>query len=209
MRYWLPAVFVVAAGGCHRPAPAPAPDWVLEAGRRAGPITASSSLSDLRAIYGPSIRPGPVPLGEGETAPGAVLFPDDSSRRLQIVWQDTAGSAPRSVTITGDASVWHTYEGITLGTSLGTLEHLNGGPFRLTGFGWDYSGTVTDWMGGKLARRFGKDLVLRLAPADGTDSAAALVQGDTLFSSAYPPMRAAAPRVYQLVMTFDSTPPRP
>ena len=53
---------------------------------------------------------------------------------------------------------------MTLGTRLGRLTQLNGRPFTLSGFGWDYAGTVISWNGGRLGAdsaggRFKKSLM--------------------------------------------------
>jgi hypothetical protein len=100
------------------------------------------------------------------------------------------------------ASPWTVAPGVSLGTRLSALERLNGRPFRLFGFAWDYGGTVADWEGGRLDALWPGQLVrLRLQPEGGADGALArLVGGERLFSSAHPAMRALDPRVYDLAV---------
>jgi hypothetical protein len=140
-----------------------------------------------------------VVLGEGFTRPGAVVYPDDDALRLEVLWTDTL-KVPRAemVVLRGDSSDWRTPEGLTLGTTLAELERINGVPFRLTGFGWDYSGTVVDWNGGRLAPDSGTHrLVVRLLPDDDTDVPSGLL-GDRDFASDDSAMAVLAPRVAEM-----------
>ena len=67
---------------------APGSEWQIVPGR-AGPVTRETSEAELRQRYGPSVVESTrIDIGEGETAAGAVLFPTDSLRRAEIVWQD-------------------------------------------------------------------------------------------------------------------------
>ena len=99
---------------------------------------------------------------------------------------------------------------ISLGTSLKELEHLNGRPFRLAGFAWDYSGTVLSWDKGSLAEEFDGGngrLLLRLDPRSDSDVPQAeqsQVMGDGDFSSDHPVMQKLNPRVYQVIWQFPS-----
>jgi hypothetical protein len=45
-------------------------------------------------------------------------------------------------------------------SALRQLRKLNGKPFVLLGIGWDYSGTVVSWEGGKLKRLDSPGLIL-------------------------------------------------
>lgn len=204
---------LLALAGCRQHdgavASTDAADWVIVPGLRVGPIGAATTMAQLEQRYGTAVRAAQVSQGEGETAPGAVLFPDDSTRRVEITWNDSV-PGPARVTLSGDSSRWHTAEGVTLGTSLADLERLNGGPFTLAGFGWDYGGTVLDWRGGALDGYGGGRLIIRLSPDSATEASLPQLQGDAPFSSDLPAMRAAAPRVSEIIVQFagDSvTPP--
>jgi len=61
----------------------------------------------------------------------------------------------------GDRSLWHTEDGISLGTALETLETLNGKPFRITSADHDYGGLVWSWENGALHAKL-KSLELHL-----------------------------------------------
>jgi hypothetical protein len=186
--------------------PAPVPQWVFEPGVTFGPLDVSSSESDLAAAYGAgAVRAADVPLGEGETAPGTEVFADDPLRRFQVTWRDTlARRNPDRVMLYGDTTLWQSAGGVTLGTSLARLEEINGGPFTLLGFGWDYGGTVSSWDGGALAPFEGVAFV-GLAPPEAAlgDSAYQSVLGDRPFPSSSPAMQALAPRVRRIVVRIQ------
>lgn len=178
--------------------------------------------SDLRVIIGPlvseaelvarfgagHVRPGKVHLGEGETESGTILFPGDTLREVRIVWKHPAGAEPALVQISGDRGAWTIESGIALGVRLDSLERLNGRPFDLAGFEWDYEGTVTSWRGGALERlnAAGTRVVLRLSPSRETWKASAdlaAVAGEGPFRSDHPVMRRLNPRIVQMIVLYD------
>jgi hypothetical protein len=148
-------------------------------------------------------------LGEGEYEPGTVIYPNDPTRIIEIVWKDARRKRfPKRIQLTGERSVWRTRHGISLGTRLKELERINGKPFVLTGFSWDYEGTVVSWEGGKLERDFEKDgRVVLLRLSDQTDSGvsgedAGSVAGDRDFPSSHQVMQKINPKVYQIIVEF-------
>jgi hypothetical protein len=183
----------------------PVPQWVFEPGVKFGPLDAASSESDLVAAYGADrVRAADIPIGEGETVPGTEVFGDDSLRRFEVIWGDTLERRnPERVQLQGDTTLWRSPAGVTLGASLRRLEEINGGPFTLLGFGWDYGGTVSSWDGGKLAPWDGLAFVaLAPDPAAYGDSAYGTVLGDRPFSSAMAAMQKLSPRVRRIVVQF-------
>jgi hypothetical protein len=150
-------------------------------------------------------------MGEGETEEGTVVYPDDPKRRIEIVWRDRSHRR-RPVSLRfGTGSANRTYFGIGAGTDLATLERLNGRPFLLAGFDWDYSGTVTSWEGGRL-EKVGDGrctLYVRLYPKQRGERtrkeevALEATSGDADFSSANRNMRLLNPRVYQVVIEYE------
>lgn len=189
-------------------------DRLVVPGERVGPIRASTSEAMLAAAFGAdNIEAVDVHLGEGFTEPGTAVYPDDPSRRLEVVWSNDSRTTPKEVRLTGDSSEWRTTEGISLGSTLIEIERLNAFPFRLVGFAFDYGGTITDCGRGRLAMlgcanadgaTEGRKLVLRLSP--GVEARALpeyrQVLGDRVFSSGHPAMQALNPRVYQMIVVF-------
>jgi hypothetical protein len=125
------------------------PDFLIIPGSRVGAITAKCTLADMARAYGEAN----VRLRRNDGAIAVVLFPDDSLRRLEIALSDTVNVRyPKSITIRGSQSVWHTAAGVTLGTTVDELQKLNSKPFEFNGFGWDYGGQVVNWHGGAMSR---------------------------------------------------------
>lgn len=184
--------------------------YVIIPGVRAGAITGTVSEHRLKRIYGrKNVKSVEVGLGEGETVRGTVIYPNSQSRRIEVVWKDSRSKKnPDFVQIYGKKSRWKTREGISLGTSLKELERINGEPFTLTGFEWDYAGTVTSWNNGKLAKLFerpDRKVWLRLDPgSSGSASQDDLnaVMGDSVFSSSDKSMQKINPKVYFIKVDF-------
>jgi hypothetical protein len=130
-------------------------DWLIIPGARVGAITAKSTLADVARTYGEAnVRLKRVHGAEGD--PGVVslvLFPDDSTRRIEVAFSDTVNLRyPRMVTLRGSLSMWHTIAGVSLGTTVDELQKLNEKPFEFNGFGWDYGGQIVNWHGGAMSR---------------------------------------------------------
>lgn len=149
-----------------------------------------------------------VDLAEGESEITTVLFSGDSLRRLEIFWTDTtARSAPASARLQGDASHWVIGKGVTLGATLADVERANGRPFTLTGFNWDYAGTVISWEGGQLdSLPPGMNrIIVRFqpsAPDQISDAERGPITGDRDVASTNPVMRRVQPRVYAIEIWF-------
>src|SRR5262249_17019350 len=152
-----------------------------------GPRTARKDL--VEAYGAANVVDQDVDVGEGETQPGTVIFPKDPERLIEILWTDPEKkTVPASAQVSGARTRWKTAHNISLGTSLRDLERLNGRPFRLAGFGWDYSGTVMSWENGSLAGDFagghGRVIIRLDSPAsESVDKDVARVEGDGVFPS--------------------------
>jgi hypothetical protein len=185
--------------------------YIIVPGVRVGAITKNISESELKRIYGSkNVKSDLIGLGEGETMPGTVIYPNDPKKRIEIVWKNNKMKrSPDFIQIYGDKSLWKTKEGISLGTSLKKLERHNGKSFTLAGFEWDYSGTVFSWKSGKLAKKFGNEggkVTLRLAPKDygkAFEKDLNSVAGDGEFSSGNKAMQRINPRIYFMIMSFQ------
>ncbi|HEX2778150.1 MAG TPA: hypothetical protein VHM30_01550 [Gemmatimonadaceae bacterium] len=181
--------------------------WLYAADPARDAIPSDATEAKLIARFGASnVRRDTIPLGEGEFVNGTVLFPDDDRRRLQITWRDTVARAvPATENVADSPSLWTVAPGIRMGTSLAELEALNGKPFTLLGFGWDYAGTVSSWEGGRLDSLIGPGrgrmrVIVRLYPDSAYEALIGQVQGDHVFPSSHPAMRAMNPRVYALTL---------
>lgn len=169
-------------------------------------ITSSVNLEQLIQQFGKAnVREQQVEIGEGETRQGIVLFAGIVDKEIAILPGSSA--EPMHVVLRGERSQWVAAGGITLGTHLKQIERLNGRPFVLTGFDWDYSGTVVDWKGGKLQPPSECSFQPRLdygrvGSTGKQDEIARQVLGDKDYSSSHPAMQALNPQVYEIVITF-------
>ena len=194
-----------AVVGCSSPRSTD-PAWSIVPGQSAGAVKPTSSEGDLVAAYGQeAVETSRIELGEGETAPGTLLFPKDSTRRVEVIWRDTVARA-NSVRLVwrGSQSQWQLPGGLSLGSSLKEIETRNGRPFTLAGFGWDYGGVVVDWASGTLASTLpGVRLYLDPGPAHYQSAPYSQVLGDRDYSSSNQHMQSLNPKVYQIFMDFE------
>ncbi|MDX1584830.1 MAG: hypothetical protein R3338_14625, partial [Thermoanaerobaculia bacterium] len=113
-----------------------------------GPIAESTTRSELVDRFGPAnVTDEEIGVGEGETVDGTAIFPEDASRRIEIVWHDPDRKNRIASIRVQEPSVWR-LGGLTTGLDLETTEQLNGRSFSLYGFEWDYAGTISSWNGG-------------------------------------------------------------
>ena len=200
--------------------------WLVVPGRSVGPITAKTTPAKLRlafpetAIKDQMISSG----GDGEPEPATVINGDDPETALTVFWDRVEGlhpaptAHPASINLcygngTAPKCKWHLANKISFGTSLRELEGLNGGEFQLTGFEWDFSGTVVNWKGGTLDRELtgcGR-VLLRLQPKYGEGGATPdqqkveqQVSGEGYFASSHLAMQQLDPVVYSISVEFPN-----
>jgi hypothetical protein len=101
---------------------------------------------------------------EGETLKATVLFKADPAKRVEIVWRDEAKRAGPSNVAVKDPSGWTGPLGVRNGMTIPDVAQLNGQPFTLNGFEWDYGGYVTDLKGRLAILPGGCALSLRFSP---------------------------------------------
>lgn len=97
--------------------------------------------------------------GEGTFVMGTKLY-GGTEKEVEITWDDTLKferMIGAQVSVATDAnykrhftSPWKSKSGVELGMNAAQLETLNGKAFTFFGFGWDYSGSLSNWKGGKL-----------------------------------------------------------
>jgi hypothetical protein len=151
-----------------------------------------------------------IPVGEGELEDGALVYPNAPRLTIVVLWKDSVGRRNPSSVRLRDRSRQLIYEGIGIQTTLKALERLNGRPFQLAGFDFDYSGTVTSWLGGRLEKVGGGAceikvrLLPRLAKSPSREQLAAgeATEGDRDFKSSDANMQLLNPRVYEVLLIY-------
>ena len=90
---------------------------------------------------------------------------------------------------------------------------MNGRPFMLSGFGWDYGGTAGSWNGGHLAylnADTAARVIVRLAPDRAVyelveTNALSEVMGDAAYvASDHPVLQTLSPRVTQIIVNLGN-----
>lgn len=180
------------------PRPAADENFRIVPGERVGPIEAGTTREQLAGIYGADhIADTDYPIGEGETVPGTIIHPG-TSREATVLWMPgQAGQKIDRVVVSGEE--WLLPDGIRHGDELEAVEEINGGPFMLYGFGWDYGG-VGYFKGGALDGKV--QIWFRPAVEDGPDYQAVL--GDSLFNSSDAAMRQVDPRVAEVAIVLGA-----
>ncbi|MCB1672545.1 MAG: hypothetical protein R3F41_00370 [Gammaproteobacteria bacterium] len=180
-----------------------------------GLFSANPGPEELADLFGSeNLSEGEIDVGEGISEPGTLLFEQQLNQKIAILWDSQEQKHRiRQVRISGEASSWATESGISLGSSLNEIEGINREPFRLSGFGWDYGGTVTSWGSGVLRNADAGNscrLTLRLAPASDltaesgiADSWYSQVLGEREYSSDHPAMQALNPEVYEMILSYE------
>lgn len=130
----------------------PPGDWsILLEPPTLGIMDGQTTHEQLVQALGEAARLGDVHLGEGETAPGTILYPG-TPEEVQIMWKDAAMTVAQDANIGGSSSKW-TFNGEPiLGMTVQDIERINEGPFSLAGCCWDYEGGVLDWQGGNFEK---------------------------------------------------------
>ncbi len=145
--------FLVANCALAEDTASQAPHLVTNQASKISPILGhTTSEKSLIGYFGAkNVKRQKVQLGEGETADGTVIYPNDAKRRASFVWKNTKKrDLAETIYVCDTPSLWRLPNQITTGTSLIELEKMNGKPFKMSGFDWDYGGNVLSWNGGKL-----------------------------------------------------------
>jgi hypothetical protein len=130
-----------------------APDDLIVPGVRVGPVARTSTEQALLETLGNDAVKAEADTGEGPES-GLMIYKDDPTRRLFVVWNDEKPVLPSIIYIclgTLDAQCrWRTASGIGMRTTLQELEKLNGRAFKMVGWGSDVGGNVVSFEAGKL-----------------------------------------------------------
>jgi len=172
-----------------------AADNTIVLGKRVGLIKPGMTSTEIESAYGKAnLQYEDIPGAEGETIPGARLFAG-TERELAITWnpENEKKKVVFDVRIIGAA--WKFENGLKVGMTIEEVEKINGKPFKVMGFEWDYGG-YADFAGGKLSQKVG----LRFNPS--TEDIPAYLMGDKQLSSTDKKLRAAKPLVEGYISVF-------
>jgi hypothetical protein len=112
-------------------------------------ITAKTTLADLEKAYGKkNVTTGQVDGVEGTTMIATTVFPKDKKKTFEVYWFDEKKYADIAGYTIAEDGVGP--GGLKVGMPIKDVETINGGPFTLSGFYWDYGGGA-NFSEGKLA----------------------------------------------------------
>jgi len=173
-----------------------------------GPFGRDAGHADLIQAFGAdNVVEQEIEGAEGDKTKATVLYPGDPKARLEITWGDEQARRGPIIRATYQ-SAWAIANGIHIGTALTEVEKINGKPFKLSGFDWDLGGRVLDWQGGALGKPQPGGCIIGVEfvhPEDAPEANLSKVTGDNEFLSDSADMRAVAPYVGAVTVSY---PPR-
>lgn len=172
-------------------------DYLIEPGIRAGIVNKGSTHESLVVQLGAdNVVKDRLHIGEGEWVQGTILYPN-TKNELLIYWQNEDFKTIRQIIVSKPGSEWQTKSGIQIGQSIKEVTRINGAPFNLTGFQWDYAGKTLNWQGGTLSSHL--SLVFDYT---GDISIYPFLIGDKVISSDNSSLLKLDPRVRQIIVTI-------
>jgi hypothetical protein len=174
--------------------------WIIDAAHSVGGITPRSTQEDVAEVFGSEhVEAWEVPVGEGMTVEGTRVY-GGTENELLIEWKNSG--TPKRIRISGRGTDWQSREGITVGSSLETVEAVNGKPFLFTGFGWDYGGRTVSWEGGALP----PELQLAFEPPESLpENEKRHIMGDKMIRSDFRAVDTADFRVKDIFVRWSDT----
>lgn len=170
-------------------------DNTIVLGKRVGLIKPGMTVTDIERAYGKqNLKLQKIPGAEGEEIDGAKLFAG-TDRELEIVWDPDNDKKLVVFDIRVLGKDWKFENGLKSGMTVEEVEKINGKPFKIAGFEWDYGG-YANFEGGKLAGK----VSIRFSPT--TENVPEYLMGDKQLSSADKKLRAAKPLVDEGISVF-------
>lgn len=135
-----------------------------------GVYGADSSEALLIETFGKdNVVTGTIYGAEGIEMIGTTIFPDDADRMMEFVWWDETALSGLSYVDLAPSQTGP--GGVRIGQTVAEVVALNGAPFAIGGFGWDYGG-YANIETGNLASPMGECyLSIRFSPAQDYSSA--------------------------------------
>ena len=190
-----PLLFLmIALGLTLRAAEIPLDDKTIVPGVRVGPIEKGMTLFGLKSLLGADkVKPTKIPGAEGEELDGVRLFAG-TDRELEILFNEEGNEKEIwDLRILGKG--WKFSNGLKLGLGIAEVEKINGKPFKVSGFEWDYGGWC-DFSGGGLEGK----VSVRFSPlGDSTDES---LMGDQQIPTTNKKLRAAKVVVTDISVIF-------
>ena len=170
-------------------------DNTIVLGKRVGLIKPGMTVTDIGRAYGKeNLKLQKIPGAEGEEIDGAKLFAG-TDRELVLTWDPNNDKKLVVFDISVVGTAWKFDNGLKAGMTVEEVEKINGKPFKIAGFEWDYGG-YANFEGGKLAGK----VSIRFNPS--TENIPEYLSGDKQLSSTDKQLRAAKPLVEEGISVF-------
>lgn len=168
-----------------------------------GVFNQNVTLADVEAAFGKdNVVTGEVPGPEGTTMIATTIYPDDPGRTMQVRWWDEENVAYLAgVTLaasdTGPG-------GVKVGMPIEEVQAINGEPFGLMGFFWDYGGSAGFESGKLSGLPGGCYLNLQFSPTVEMlpEDIATAISGDIELRSDQPEVLAAKVAVWEVNLGY-------
>lgn len=145
----------------------------------------SSEALVIETYGADNVVTGDSPGPEGTTVLATTVFPDDPDRSIRFGWWNEEDRIDLSYTDLPPAMPGP--KGVEAGMSVAELVELNGDPFTLSGFGWDYGGFANIQTGQLAELDGGCTVSVRFALEEyGDDVDVGSIMGDQEVSSDNP-----------------------
>ena len=168
-----------------------------------GVFKQSATLADIESAFGKeNVMTGEVDGPEGMTMIATTIYPNDPARTMQVRWWDEENvEYLAGVTLaTGDSGPG----GVKVGMPVEDVQAINGEPFSLFGFYWDYGGYAGFESGRLSGLPGGCVLSLRFGPTreDLPESVMNAISGDNELRSNMPELREAKVAVQEVNLGY-------
>ncbi len=168
-----------------------------------GVFNQNATLAEIETAFGKdNVVTGEVPGPEGTTMIATTIYPGDAARTMQVRWWDEENIAYLAgVTLApGDSGPG----GVKLGMPIEEVQAINGEPFGLFGFFWDYGGSAGFETGKLSGLPGGCFLNLQLSPTLDVlpENVSSAISGDVELRSDQPEVLAARVAVSEVNLGY-------
>ncbi len=168
-----------------------------------GVFKQTTTLADIEAFFGKeNVVTGEVPGPEGTTMIATTIYPNDPAKKMEARWWDEEklehfAGVTLAQSDTGPL-------GVKVGMPIEELEALNGEPFGLFGFYWDYGGGASFDSGALSSIPGGCYVNVRLSPTreDLPENLMQAISGDIELRSDMPELREAKVAVWEVNLGY-------
>lgn len=163
----------------------------------------NATLAEIETAFGKeNVVTGEVPGPEGTTLIATTIYPNDPERTMQVNWWDEENVAYLAGVTLAKADTGP--GGVKVGMPIEEVQAINGEPFGLFGFFWDYGGSAGFETGKLSGLPGGCYLNMRFSPTLETlpENVSTAISGDIELRSDMPEVLAAKVAVTEVNLGY-------